>query len=107
MLNFLLRRIQRFILPLKILILSASLAGLIYIVLQTAPALSSILSAGVLLFFVLAILLSFRFSAASSLIISFGLSSLFFLRAVRLFTPLNLALFVVFLLLLGLYLRKK
>ena len=102
-----LRRIQRFALPVKIISLIILTASLIFLIVNVPPGVGSITLAALLLFPLLVIILSFfrttRFSLLAALTVSFFL----FLRAVDLLSPVNIILFVIFLLLLGLYMRKK
>lgn len=107
MLGYFLRRIQRFILPLKVLFLVGSLAGLVYLVWKVPPDLGNVLIFSLLLFLLAALILSFFFSVNVSLLSALALAFLVFLKAVSLLSPLNLGLFFVFLVLIGLYLHKK
>lgn len=107
MLNILLRRFARFLLPTKLLTITVALASLGYIIWQIPPGIGSILLAALLLFIVASILLNFFLSSHLSLLVSIALSFVLFLKAVNLFTPINLGLFAAFLLLLGMYLWKK
>lgn len=100
MFSIFLRRIQRFLLPVKILLLALFGSSLVYLIINVSPEVGSITLASLLIFFILAIILN-------SLIIPLSISFLIFLKAVDLLSPLNLILFAVFLVLLGLYLRKK
>lgn len=107
MLNFILRRIQSVIVPIKIVGLVGGMATLVYLVINTVPSLGNILSFSLLLFVVLSFLLSFFTATSYSLLAGITIGFLLFLKAVGLLSPLNLGLFAVFLVLLGLYLRKK
>ncbi|MBI3559465.1 hypothetical protein HY085_03650 [Candidatus Gottesmanbacteria bacterium] len=100
MFSIFLRRIQRFIWPLKIFGLAGSLAILIYLIIKTPPELINILTFSLVLFIFLSLLFN-------SLLISLAISFLLFLKAVSLFSLLNILLFMIFLILLGLYLQKK
>lgn len=107
MLNFILRRIQRVIIPIKVTGLVAGMATMIYLVVKTAPGLGNILFFSLLLFMTISFLLSFFISTSRSLLAGITIGFLLFLKAVGLLSPLNLGLFLVFLILLGLYLWKK
>jgi len=107
MLNFILRRIQKVIIPLKIFVLIVGLAILACLVIYTAPTLGNVVMSALTIFVVLSLLLSFFLNANRSLLAALTASFLLFLKAVDLLSPLNLGLFVVFLVLLGLYLWKK
>lgn len=107
MLNFVLRRIQTVIIPIKIVMLSLGSATLAYLVINTAPGLGNVLLFSLVLFVFLSVLLSFFIAASHSLLVGITVSFLLFLKAVGLLSPLNLGLFAIFLVLLGLYLRKK
>lgn len=100
MFSIFLRRIQRFLLPLKIMGLVASLGILIYLVVKTSPELINLL----IFSFVLFIFLSLLFN---SLLISLTAAFLLFLKATDLLNLFNLILFAIFLALLGLYLKKR
>lgn len=106
MLNFILRRIQTVIVPIKIVILLTGSAALVNLIINTAPALGNVLLFSLTLFIVLSLFLSFFLTANRSLLAALTISFLLFLKAVNLLSPLNLGLFLVFLVLLGLYLRK-
>jgi len=106
MLNIVLRRLSRYILPLKIIGLIVGLASLVYFVLRVSPEIGTIVFFSVVLFVTISIILSFFLSANRSLLFASVVSFLLFLKAVNLLSPLNLGLFIVFLVLLGLYLRK-
>lgn len=107
MFNFALRRIQRFTLPIKIILLVGGLGSLIYLIINTSPSIESILTVGILLFLVLSTVISFFLAASSSLLVSLVVSFFLFLKAVNLLSPLNAGLFLLFLILLGLYFFKK
>lgn len=107
MLNFFLRWGQKFILPFKVILLLGSLGILTYMVVNQTPGLLNVVLASILLFIILSVILSFKFSANTALILGLAVSFFLFLKAVGLLSPLNLGLFAVFLVLLGLYLRKR
>src|SRR5574340_539818 len=107
MIDFFLRRIQRFILPLKIVLLAGSLGALGYLVFRVPPDLGKVVLFSLLLFLFLSLIMSFFWPTNRSLLVSLAISFFLFLRAVGLLSPLNIGLLVIFLLLLGLYLRKK
>ena len=107
MFTIILRRIQRILLPIKILVVLGCVLGGVWLVINTAPSIGLILLFCFLLFAFLSLLLSFRFSANLSLLTALAISFVLFLRAVDLLTLFNLILLALFLLLLGLYLRKK
>ncbi len=107
MLGFFLRRIQRFILPLKVVGLLGSLGALGYLVIKVPPELGVLVFFSLILFVFLALVFSFFLAASPSLLAATSISFLLFLRATGLLTILNLALFAAFLVLLALYLRKK
>ena len=107
MLNKFLRRIQRYILPIKIVTLLFSFTCLSYLIFQIPPTVLSITAFGLLLFLFLSLLLSFFLSMGKALLISLAISFILFLRAVDLLTTINLVLFVIFLGLLILYFRPR
>lgn len=107
MFNFALRRIQRFILPVKIVLLTGGLGLLVYLIINAPPNLGNILFVAILLFVVLSVTLSFFLAASSSLLAASAISFFLFLKSVDLLSPLNAGLFLLFLVLLGLYLWKK
>lgn len=115
MLNFILRRLTKFILPAKVVLLIGSVVTLGYLVIKTPPELGNIVIFSLVLFIFLSILFSFlltafaprSFSEVGSLLTALCVSFLLFLKAVGLLSPLNIGLFIVFLILLGLYLRKE
>lgn len=107
MLNFILRRLTKFILPIKIILLASSIGALGYFVIKTPPDLGNIVFFSLILFIFLSLALSFFQSVNRSLVIALSASFLLFLKAVGLLSPLNIGLFVVFMGLLGLYLSKK
>lgn len=102
-----LRRIQRFLLPIKIVSLIILISCLIFLIINVPPGIGAITLFAVLLFLLLAIILSFFQGSKVSLFISLAISFLLFLRVVDLFTIINFVLLALFLVLLGLYLRKK
>ena len=107
MINRIFRTLARFTKILKILALVISLGALVYIVAYFSPAIVSITFLSLILASVILLFLSFFLSTFISLVSALSISFLFFLRATQLLSPLNLGLFVVFLILLGLYLRKN
>jgi len=107
MFSIILRRIQRILLPIKMVLLIAFIASLIYCFINTSPTLTTIVFVSIAIFFILAIVLNFRLSAGKSLLAALGVSFVVFLRAVNLLSAVNLALLALFLLLLGLYLQKR
>lgn len=107
MLNFFLRRTVKFVFVTKIILFAGSLGGLIYLMVNTSPDLGNILLFSLLLFIFLAILLSFFFSTVISLLAALAVGFFLFLRVVGLLSPMNVALFAVFLILLALYLKKR
>jgi len=107
MLNKFLRRIQRYILAIKIVALVFSLVYFAYLVVMTPPTILTITVFGLLLFLVLSITSSFFLSMGKALLLSLVISFILFLRAVDLLTPINLILFTIFLGLLILYFRPK
>ncbi|MCL4390531.1 MAG: hypothetical protein M1484_05080 [Patescibacteria group bacterium] len=102
-----LRRLQKYVLSAKVIVLVACLASLGYLIFQTPPELGNIVFLGLLLFIALLLFLSLFLDVDKSLLLSLAVSFLLFLKAVSLLTLFNLALFVVFLVLLALYLAKK
>ncbi len=107
MFSIFLRRIQRFLLPIKIILLLGFSTILIYMFVNISPGTESITFAALIIFMVLAIVFNFFFGTQKSLLVSLAVTFLLFLRAVSLFNLTNLVLFALFLLLLGLYLRKR
>ncbi len=91
----------------KIVLLLGSLGMLIYLVIYTSPELGNVLLFSLLLFLVLSIVISFFFNTLLALLVAISASFFLFLRAVGLLSFINVALFVVFLILLALYLRKR
>ena len=91
----------------KIVLFLGSLGMLIYLVIYTSPELGNVLLFSLLLFLVLSIVISFFFNTLLALLVAISASFFLFLRAVGLLSPINVALFVVFLILLALYLRKR
>jgi hypothetical protein len=101
------RRIQRFLLPIKIILLLIALPNLVYIVINFPPSLSGIIIFALIFFITLATILSFFLSTNRYLLTALTITFLLFLRAVDLFSTLNLLLFCVFIVLLAFYLRKR
>ncbi len=101
------RRLQKFAIVFKILALIPLGFSLGYLVVNVLPEILMIIVFSAALFFFLLILLSIfaalRWSALAAVIISF----LFLLRATDLLSIINLALFAIFLILIGLYLHKR
>ncbi len=107
MLGYFLRRVQRFILPFKIVAIFGGAGTLAYLVLKTPPELVNILVFSLVLFVTLSCILSFLLTASRSLLTALTVAFVVFLKAVDLLSPLNLGLLIVFLVLLSLYLWKK
>ena len=115
MLNFVLRRVTKFIFPLKIILLVGSFGTLGYFVIKTPPDLGNVVVFGLVLFVFLSILFSILLTAfaprssseVGSLLTALSISFLLFLKTVGLLSLLNVGLFVVFLVLLTLYLDKR
>ena len=106
MLNFVLRRIQRFILPIKIAALVLGLTLQAYLIFQVPPGVGTIVVFSIILFVVSSLVFSFFLTPGPALLTATAISFFLFLKAVSLLSPLNIGLFVVFIILLGLYLRK-
>lgn len=106
MFNIIYRRLQKYSIWLKLVVLLASGAGLGSLIYYTTPLLSYLLVAVVLAWLFLLMLLSFVMNIRSALILSIGASFLIFLKAVDLLTPINLVLLTAFLVLLGFYFRN-
>lgn len=107
MLNFVLRRIQTVIIPIKIVMLLLGSATLVFLVINTAPGLGNVLLFSLALFVVLSLFLSFYLTANRSLLAALTISFLLFLKAVGLLNLVNLILFGLFLGLLSLYVYKR
>jgi hypothetical protein len=107
MFSIFLRRIQRILLPIKVGVLIIFIALLFYCFINVPPDIASITLVALILFMALAILFNFWLTATRSLLVALSIAFLLFLKATSLLTPLNLILFAIFLILLGLYLRKK
>lgn len=101
------RRIQRFLLPIKIILLLITFPNLVYIVINFPPSLTGIIVFTLVFFIDLATVLSFFLTTNRYLLTSLVITFLLFLRAVDLFSILNLLLFCVFIILLAFYLRKR
>ncbi len=107
MLSKFLRRIQRYIPVIKIVVLLAAVFSLGYLIFQTAPSLGGLVVFGLLVFLILAIILSFFLSTGRAFLTAIAVAFVLFLKSVDLLSPVNLVLLAVFLLLLGLYLYKR
>ena len=107
MFSILLRRIQRFLFPLKIVLLFITVPSLGYLVINFPPSISSIIIFSLIFLVALATILSFFLTTSRYLLASLTITFLLFLRAVNLFSPLNLVLFTIFIILLSLYLTKR
>lgn len=107
MFSIFLRRIQKFLLPIKVAVLVGLSGSLVYVFAAVPPGIGSIAFVSLSIFFLLAIILNFFRNTQQSLLISLAVSFLMFLRAVNLLSVINLGLFAAFLVLLGLYLYKK
>lgn len=107
MLNFISRRLVRFILPLKILVLLGSIFGLGYMVIKTEPGLEKVIIFCLTLFVFLGTVFSFWTATNKAIVGAMTMAFLLFLKMTGLLTFLNVALFIIFLVLLALYLWKK
>ena len=107
MFNIIFRRLQKYFLLIKILIFFPSLAGIGYLIINTAPEIPNLLVVTMLFGLSSLILLSFFFSSRISLLLSIGVTFLLFFKAADLISPINLALFAVFIVLLGFYFKQN
>jgi hypothetical protein len=107
MFNIILRRFQRILLPVKIVILFAVTGLLGYLIINVSPDTASITLVATIFFVFLAILLNFFLSANRSLLTALAVAFFLFLKATNLFSLVNIILFAIFFVLLGLYLRKR
>lgn len=106
MFNIIYRRLQKYSLWIKLLLLVCSGSGFGALIYYTPPQLSFLLLAVLLAWIFLLMLLSFVINIRSALILSIGASFLVFLKAVDLLTPINLVLLSIFLILLSFYFRN-
>lgn len=107
MFNRLLRRLQKYTFPLKILVLIFSFILISFTIYSIPPTVPTIAFIAVLLDLAILLILSFFQPLKIAFLAATTLAFLLFLKAVSLATPLNLVLLAVFVILLGLYLRKK
>lgn len=107
MLTILSRRLTKFTTPIKLVTLLACATTSVYILWRVPPTIGSIAIFSLFIFIFLSALLSSFLNTNYSLLASTTVSFIFFLQAVDLLSLLNVALFVVFMILLSLYLWKK
>lgn len=107
MFSIFLRRIQRILLPIKILIILGALLLMGYLVINFSPSIGLIAFFSFLLFTFFSIIFNFFLSANRSLLTALAVAFILFLRAVSLLSVINLALLALFLLLLGLYCARN
>lgn len=107
MFNRLLRRLQKYTLPLKLLALALSLSLICYTIYSVPPTIPTITFIAILLDLIILLISSFFIPLKIAFLAATTFAFLLFLKAVSLASPLNLALLAVFVALLGLYLRKK
>jgi len=101
------RRLQKFLLPIKILAFVCSAGTIIFTVWNIEPAVGSIALVSALGFVALLNFLSFLLPTRVSFFFALLVSFLFFLKAEGLLSGIILGVFVVFMVLLALYLRPE
>lgn len=107
MFSILLRRLQKFLSVVKLLVLAGSLSGIIFVVFNVPPAVVPILTVCVLIFVFLLTAGSVFLKTKTAFLVSFSVSFVLFLKAVDLLTPLNLGLFGLLIVFLIIYLYKQ
>jgi hypothetical protein len=107
MFSILFRRLQKFLRPLKFLVLVGSLAGIVYMILNVSPTVVTILGVTLLIFVFLMTFFSVFSKTKTAFLVALLASFLLFLKAVDLLTPLNLGLFALFVVFLAFYLYKQ
>lgn len=101
------RRLQKFIPFLRVAFLVLSALGLAGIIFFIEPDLSAIVLAALLIIVACVTLFSFVLSGRLSFLIALASGFFFFLKGVDLLSPINIGMFIVFLVLLGLYLKPE
>lgn len=100
------RRLQKYFFWIKSLTLLGCVLSLGYLIVYIPPLLPSILGAILLIFLSLVIFLSYIINSRLALLLALLVSFLVFFKSVELLTIINVALLVVFLVLLWFYFRK-
>lgn len=100
------RRLQKYFFWIKPLTLLGCVLSLGYLIVYIPPLLPSILGATLLIFLSLVIFLSYIINSRLALLLALLVSFLVFFKSVELLTIVNVALLVVFLVLLWFYFRK-
>ena len=107
MFSILFRRLQRFLPVIKLVVIVTCFLSLGWLVINSVPTIGTILFFSLVLFVFLLTLLSVFMKTRTCLLVSLSVAFLIFLKAVELLNWLNLGLFTVFLVFLGIYLYKQ